>query len=107
MKKFRTYQLALSFYRDCQKCYVGDRIMRDQFKRASLSIVLNIAEGYGRVTSKDRRRFFTIAFGSLRETQCLLELLGEEELLKKADVVAASLYRLCQSPGCLLPIIRD
>lgn len=101
MHNFKTYQLAIDFYKRCQRVKVSNRIIRDQFSRASLSIVLNIAEGYGRATIKDRRRFYVIALGSLRETQCLLELLNNTDLLSEANILAASLFRLCQNPGCL------
>jgi len=41
-----------------------DRPARDQLLRASQSIPLNIAEGNGKGTNADRRRFFEIARGS-------------------------------------------
>jgi four helix bundle protein len=44
-----------------------DRHTRDQLLRASQSIPLNIAEGNGRGTNADRRRFFEIARGSALE----------------------------------------
>ena len=71
--------------------------MRDQFQRASLSIVLNLGEGSAKPTAKDRRKFYFIAFGSLRETQTILDLIGHDEIIHKADVLAAHLYRLCHS----------
>ncbi len=49
--------------------------LRDQLERASLSIVLNIAEGAGRKSAADRARFFTIATGSLLESGAMLEVL--------------------------------
>ena len=101
MKNFRTYQIALSFYQECKKLKISNRNIRDQFERASLSIVLNLAEGAGRATSKERKRFYVIAFGSLRETQCLLKIMNQERLYRKSDSVAACLYRLIQNPGCL------
>jgi len=44
-----------------------DRHARDQLLRASHSIPLNIAEGNGKGTNADRRRFFEIARGSALE----------------------------------------
>jgi len=41
--------------------------LADQVRRASLSVLLNIAEGYGRYHYLDRLRFFYIARGSLTE----------------------------------------
>ncbi len=41
--------------------------LADQIRRASLSVLLNIAEGYGRFHYLDRIRFFYFARGSLTE----------------------------------------
>ena len=62
-----------------------------------------MAEGHGRATEKDRRKFFVIAFGSLRETQCLLELMENEPLLQQADNLARYQYQIIRSPGTLSP----
>ena len=45
-----------------------------QIRRASTSIPINIAEGFGRFSSKEKVRFIEIAFGSLTEISCELEL---------------------------------
>ena len=94
MKNFRSYQLAMEFYRESQKIRLKGP-MKDQFERAVLSIPLNLAEGSAKPTAKDRRKFYRIALGSLREVQCILDLSGEKELFAKADILAAHLYRLC------------
>ena len=62
--------------------------MKDQLKRASISIVLNIAEGYGKTTHDDRSKFYDIAKGSSHESAAildagrLLELISEEDYSK-------------------------
>ena len=61
------------------------RSIKDQLERASLSIVLNLAEGSAKTTAKERARFYSIAYASLRETQVLLEILEQTELLKKSQ----------------------
>ena len=52
---------------------LGD--VKDQLDRASTSIALNIAEGNGKYTAKDRCRFFDIAHGSSLECAAGLDVL--------------------------------
>ena len=47
---------------------------RDQLERAGDSIALNIAEGNGKFSQKDRARFFQIAHGSALESAACLDL---------------------------------
>lgn len=47
--------------------------MTSQLRRATLSVVANIAEGKGRKTNKDFLRFLYNANGSLLECECFLE----------------------------------
>jgi four helix bundle protein len=49
--------------------------VKDQLDRASTSIALNIAEGNGKYTPKDRSRFFDIAHGSALECAAGLDIL--------------------------------
>jgi four helix bundle protein len=55
--------------------------LRDQLDRASVSIVLNIAEGAGRRTPADKAHFFAIARGSATECAAALELLAARGLV--------------------------
>jgi four helix bundle protein len=55
--------------------------LKNQYGRASLSIMLNIAEGSGRNTNKDRRSFFINARGSVFECVAIIDfLLAQKEL---------------------------
>ncbi len=98
MQKFRTYQLAKALYRETKKLRLRGAV-RDQLERAALSIATNLAEGSGKIGEKDRRRFFQIAMGSLRETQALLDITDSTEAAKLADQLGANLYRLLRNPG--------
>ena len=49
--------------------------VKDQLDRASTSITLNVAEGNGKYTAKDRCRFFDIAHGSALECAAGLDVL--------------------------------
>jgi len=50
----------------------------DQLRRAVMSIPINIAEGFGRFSSKEKAHFIQIAFGSTNEVMCELELSLDE-----------------------------
>ncbi len=55
-----------------------DYCLRDQLRRASLSIVLNIAEGSSRFSNADRARFFVMSRGSAFESAAILDVLLAE-----------------------------
>ena len=63
---------------------VGD--VRDQLDRASASIALNIAEGNGKYSAKDRCRFFDTAHGSALECAAGLDVLVARRKLSKEQI---------------------
>jgi len=84
------YRLAIEFFAFSQSLLArlpsGHGIVANQFRRAALSIPLNIAEGYGKRGQKDRARFYDIARGSAHECGAILDAwivlrLGEENAL--------------------------
>lgn len=52
----------------------GEGELKDQFKRASMSIALNIAESSGKTGAADRARFLSIARGSALECGAILDV---------------------------------
>ncbi len=98
MRNFRTYDLAVQFYRSAQKLKLG-RTLREQLDRAASSIALILAEGRGRSTVKDQVRFFHIAFGSVRECQSILDLAGLKDTpaFIELDCLAAALFSLIRN----------
>ncbi len=80
----------------------------DQFKRASFSIVLNIAEGAGKLKQTDKHRYFAIARGSVMERGALFDLFTalshvspEEYHVGKLLLtrIGAMLSKLCPQQG--------
>jgi four helix bundle protein len=62
---FRSLDLAIDFYHRVERLRAPAHL-KDQLLRAASSVALNLTEGYGKPTPKDRRKFFDIAFGSAR-----------------------------------------
>ena len=98
LKNFKTFELSVKFYRECEKLRLPVHL-KNQLSKASSSVSLNLAEGSGKPTNKDQLRFYYIAMGSLRECQSILVLanLNKNNSYKIADSLGASLYRLIQS----------
>src|SRR5438105_7140558 len=62
---------------------------KDQLDRASTSIPLNIAEGNGKFSTKDRARFLEIARGSALECAACLDVLVGRKLTTAAQIEEA------------------
>jgi four helix bundle protein len=76
-KRFEDIQAWQKARRVTRKIYLAtarDRFardfgLRDQIQRASISIMANIAEGFGRHTDKDFANFLSMAHASVSEVQ--------------------------------------
>ena len=61
-----------------------------QLSRAALSIVNNIAEGAGKFSKPDKRRFYMIATGSATESAAMLETVLERHRYSSARLRSLS-----------------
>jgi four helix bundle protein len=72
----------LEFLRSNKKV---DSYIRDQLKRAIISAVINIAEGSGKFSKPDKRKFYIISRGSIYESVSLIELIRADGLLSQDE----------------------
>jgi len=99
------WQKAMSFteevYRLSKLLPQGERYaLSDQLRRSAISVPSNIAEGFGRDSTKDFLHFLMIARGSLNEARTQLTLasrLGFLDDIKSSLQLAADTSRLINS----------
>ena len=108
-EKLDVYKVSIEFM--VIALNIADKIPRgysslaDQFKRASWSIPLNIAEGCGKTGVNDKKRFYVIARGSAMECAAIIDVCqvlniddvnsfrqGKELLIR----IVSMLTKLCQ-----------
>ena len=95
------YQEALSFHLAMKRVIDEKKLhprLADQLYRASLSIALNIAEGYGRFHKADKRSFYINSRASVNECVACLDVIFDsnipEEYLNQAETLAKMLSGL-------------
>lgn len=66
-----------------------EKHIKDQLKRSSFSIMLNIAEGAGRFSKADKGHFYVMARGSVFESSAILDFLRINN-----DIAEKEIYRL-------------
>lgn len=101
-EKLIVYQKAKEYNRmineDILSISLLDRILKDQLRRASLSIVLNIAEGCRRFSKADRKNFFVISRGSTFESVAALDSIKsgiiDNEILFKLKAIAEEISKM-------------
>jgi len=80
-EKLEVYQIAKALVVDTLKLIYSnntiDPYIKDQWKRASLNIILNLSEGTGRMTTADKKHFITIARSSVFECVAILEVASQ------------------------------
>jgi four helix bundle protein len=96
-------ELAVELYKETQNgSFERDFSLKDQIRRAAVSIASNIAEGDERGTNKEAVRFFYMSKGSLAELQTQLEIafaIGyiDEATYRQLDKKCASIGKMLGS----------
>jgi four helix bundle protein len=78
---------------------------KDQLDRASTSIPLNIAEGNGKFSAKDRARFLEMARGSALECAACLDVLLARKLATEQQIVPSK-EKLARIVQMLIGLLR-
>ena len=107
-EKFTAYQYSIKFValatQLIERFPKGNTYLVDQLKRAAISIPLNIAEGSGKNSNKDKQRFYSIARGEAMECAAILDVLCSTNIFDLVDIkehkellgqIAAILSKVC------------
>ena len=111
-ERLDVYRLSIGYvalsYQIAKSLGGANRQARDQWLRAAQSIPLNIAEGNGKQSLKDKNRFFEIARGSALECAAIHDVLrvcdaidADSNCRGKTDLkrIVSMLTRLIQRTG--------
>jgi four helix bundle protein len=93
------YQLTL------KDAFNRDYGMKDQIRRASVSIMNNIAEGFERGSNKDFAKFLFISRGSAGEVRSLLYIARDLEYISEEEFDQGKEY-CCRISGALWGLIQ-
>lgn len=104
------YQVALDFLALADEIIHhlprGRSHLADQLTRSSISIVLNIAEGSGKYSKADKRRYYLSASGSATESAAILDVCQRIKLMEFSyyqqgkellERVLSMLIKLCKN----------
>ena len=80
-------QLVIEIYKLSKQFPLEERFsLCDQLRRAAISIPSNIAEGMGRLSSKETAHFLEISYGSLMEVYCQLQIAVDLMYITEEDL---------------------
>lgn len=108
-QRLDAYRLSLEFLRfahaHIQRLPSGHASLADQLLRAATSVPLNIAEGAGEFSSKEKARFYRMARRSATECAAILDVLVHLSLLTE-DVTRPGMETLGRIVAMLVRIAR-
>lgn len=79
-------QVVVAVYKLLKKFPVEERFgLCEQMRRAAISVPSNIAEGISRIAVKETMHFLEIAYGSLMEVYCQLQIAVDLEYITEED----------------------
>jgi len=92
-----SHGLTLDIYRLVRTFPREERYeLASQMRRAALSVPANIAEGFGRMSSRDKARFYVISKGSAEELRYYFMVVRDMACLKEVEPFLARLDSVCR-----------
>jgi four helix bundle protein len=81
----------------------------NQIRRASVSVVSNIAEGVNRFSLKEQSRFIEIAYGSLTEVYCQIIIASDLNFINDIEVetIKKNIHKISNQLNSLLKSIQQ
>jgi four helix bundle protein len=67
------------------RAFLGDRVLANQIRRAGLSVVSNIAEGFERGSRAEFGRFLKIAKGSCGEVRAQMLIASDQNYISRQE----------------------
>ena len=107
-EKLVVYQKSEDFYSQLSPIFSNSKVcknLKDQLRRSSSSVVLNIAEGSGKHSPRDKSRFYHIARGSISESIATIRLLRIDGVVKEEQF--EKLYDTGVQIGKMLTSLAD
>ena len=77
--------LNVKAYNFILKSPAMDEHIKEEWKKASLRMVTSLAEGVGSTTNEDKRRYITIARGSVFQCVTILQALKDLNIIEQKD----------------------
>ncbi len=106
----KAYDVTLRIYRlTANGAFARDFGLRDQIRRASVSIMANIAEGHGRRSNPEFANFLNLARGSAHEVQSRLHVAVGLEYIQRSDFdeLRVALTEISKMTLALARYLRD
>lgn len=101
----KSKELSVAIYRITgESAFAKDWGLRDQVRRAAVSVMSNIAEGFERYSRSEFRQFLSIARGSASEVRSQLHLARELGYVSEDEF--RSLYAHCLEVSRMLAALR-
>lgn len=99
-EEIKSWQLAREVVREIylltqKSVFSKDYVLKDQIRRASISVMSNIAEGFERYSAKEFIQYLVIAKGSIAEVRSQIYIASDLKYISEEDFL--SMKDKCES----------